>query len=57
MIRVKIQRAGFQHDPFRDGLAQVLAASWPTPSSVRCGLAAVVRERPGKGKADAKGER
>ena len=32
-------------------------ASWPTPSSVRCGCAAVVRERPGKGKADAKGER
>jgi hypothetical protein len=44
MIRAKIQGAGFQHHPFRDGRAQVLAASWPTLSSVRCGCAAVVRE-------------
>jgi hypothetical protein len=35
MIRAKIQGADFQHHPFRDGRAQVLAASWPTLQ--RCG--------------------
>jgi hypothetical protein len=41
----------------RDGLAQVLARELAPLSGVRCRCATVVRERPGKGKTDAKGER